>query len=85
MYQFKEIRRPAWLAAALMTTLLAGCQKAVVLNPAGDVAAQQGQLVVTATLLMLIIIVPVIFLVCLFAWKYTSFSLFRPNARTDRR
>ena len=70
MYQFKEIRRPAWLAAALMTATLAGCQKAVVLNPAGDVAAQQGQLVVTATLLMLIIIVPVIFLICLFAWKY---------------
>jgi cytochrome o ubiquinol oxidase subunit 2 len=39
---------------------LTGCSKAVVLNPAGDIAAQQGQLVVTATLLMLIIIVPVI-------------------------
>jgi len=49
---------------------LAGCSKAVVLNPAGDIAAQQGDLVVTATLLMLIIIVPVILLTLLFAWKY---------------
>ena len=40
------------------------------LNPAGDIAAQQGNLVVTATLLMLIIIIPVIILTLLFAWKY---------------
>ncbi|RYF06351.1 MAG: ubiquinol oxidase subunit II [Comamonadaceae bacterium] len=70
MLKLKELRRPAWLAAALLTATLAGCQKAVVLNPAGDVAAQQGQLVVTATLLMLIIIVPVLLLIGLFAWKY---------------
>ncbi len=71
MHKFKQLRRPAGLAAAaLLTAFLAGCQKAVVLNPAGDVAAQQGQLVVTATLLMLIIIVPVIALTLFFAWKY---------------
>ncbi len=63
-------RRLAWPAAALASALLAGCSKAVVLNPAGDVAAQQGNLVITATLLMLIIIVPVIVLILLFAWKY---------------
>jgi len=60
--------RPAWLLAACAS--LSACDKLVVLNPAGDVAAQQGRLVVTATLLMLLIIVPVIFLVLLFAWKY---------------
>lgn len=70
MFQSKEIRGPAWLAAAALIASLTGCSKAVVLNPAGDVAAQQGQLVVTATLLMLIIIVPVILLTLLFAWKY---------------
>ena len=70
MLKTKELRRPAWLAAIAMTAGLAGCSKAVVLNPAGDVAAQQGQLVVTATLLMLIIIVPVIALTFFFAWKY---------------
>lgn len=65
-----ENRGPAWLAAAALLATLTGCSKAVVLNPAGDIAAQQGDLVVTATLLMLIIIVPVILLTLLFAWKY---------------
>ena len=49
--------------------LLSGCNL-VVLNPSGDIAKQQGQLVVASTLLMLLIIVPVIFLTLLFAWRY---------------
>jgi len=49
--------------------LLAGCNT-VVLNPAGDVAAQQARLVVQSTLLMLLIIVPVIALTFVFAWHY---------------
>jgi cytochrome o ubiquinol oxidase subunit II len=51
------------------TTVLAGCDM-VTLRPSGYVAAQQGQLVVIATLLMLLIIVPVIALTLLFAWRY---------------
>ena len=65
-------RVPAWLAAPAALGSLAGCSKAVVLNPAGDVAAQQGQLVVQATMLMLIIIVPVMGLIIFFAWKYRA-------------
>jgi cytochrome o ubiquinol oxidase subunit 2 len=42
----------------------------VVLNPSGDVATQQGRLVVASTLLMLLIIVPVIALTLFFAWRY---------------
>ncbi|HEX5538629.1 MAG TPA: cytochrome ubiquinol oxidase subunit II, partial [Methylophilaceae bacterium] len=42
----------------------------MVLNPAGDVAAQQGHLIVVSTLLMLLIIVPVIVLIIFFAWRY---------------
>ncbi|MFC7286529.1 ubiquinol oxidase subunit II [Herminiimonas glaciei] len=53
----------------LPLTLLAGCDW-VVLNPSGDIAAQQGQLIVVSTLLMLLIIVPVIALTILFAWRY---------------
>lgn len=53
-----------------MAALLAGCSKMVVLFPAGDIAAQQGRLVVIATFLMLLIVVPVIFLILLFAWRY---------------
>lgn len=61
-----------WSAAAAAVAGLTGCAQAVVLNPAGDVAAQQGQLVVQATLLMLLIIVPVIALTLWFAWKYRA-------------
>ena len=69
------------LAALLApASLLAGCSELVVLNPAGDVAAQQGDLVVVATLLMLLIIVPVIALTLLFAWRYRQGSR---HAETD--
>jgi cytochrome o ubiquinol oxidase subunit 2 len=50
-------------------TLLAGCDM-VLLNPSGDVAAQQGHLIVVATVLMLLIVVPVIAATLLFAWRY---------------
>jgi len=63
----RSLARSASWAVALA---LAGCSKATVLNPAGDIAAQQGNMVVTATLLMLIIIVPVLLLTLIFAWKY---------------
>ena len=66
----KNLRGPTRLAAAAAAAGLAGCSKTVVLNPAGDIAAQQGDLDITATLLMLIIIVPVILLTLVFAWKY---------------
>lgn len=44
----------------------------VVMNPSGDIAAQQADLIVTASWLMLIVIVPVILLTFLFAWRYRS-------------
>ena len=48
---------------------LSGCDF-VVLAPAGDVAAQQRDLVVISTVLMLLIVVPVMALTALFAWRY---------------
>ncbi|MFC3673994.1 ubiquinol oxidase subunit II [Ferrovibrio xuzhouensis] len=48
---------------------MGGC-KAVVLDPAGDVAAQQRDLLLQATGLMLLIIVPVMALTVFFAWRY---------------
>lgn len=48
---------------------LTGCDT-VVMKPQGDIAAQQAQLIVTSTLLMLLIIVPVIALTLFFAWRY---------------
>ncbi len=49
--------------------LLAGCDT-VVMNPSGDIAAQQANLILVSTLLMLLIIVPVIVLTLVFAWRY---------------
>jgi cytochrome o ubiquinol oxidase subunit 2 len=48
---------------------LGGCDM-VVMNPMGDVALQQRNLVIFATALMLLIVVPVIVTVGIFAWKY---------------
>ncbi len=57
------------LALLSLPVLLAGCDM-VVMNPSGDVAVQQRDLILVATVLMLLIIVPVIALTLFFAWKY---------------
>ncbi len=49
--------------------LLSACNS-VVMKPSGDIAAQQADLIIVSTVLMLIIIVPVIALTILFAWRY---------------
>ena len=70
-------RRALGLVPLLSLALLSGCDM-VVMNASGDIARQQGQLVVVSTLLMLLIIVPVIVLTLLFAWRY------RQNNRTAK-
>lgn len=40
------------------------------MNPSGDIAKQQADLIVISVALMLLIIVPVMFLIVLFAWRY---------------
>lgn len=62
---------PRLAALSLLTLMLGGCNT-VVLNPSGDIASQQADLVRTATYLMLLIIVPVIALTLLFAWRYRA-------------
>ncbi len=62
----KNLRGRLLLSSA---ALLTGCNT-VLLNPSGDVAVQQGHLIVVSTLLMLLIIVPVILLTLYFAWRY---------------
>jgi cytochrome o ubiquinol oxidase subunit 2 len=44
----------------------------VLLSPSGDVALQQRNLIIISTVLMLVIIIPVIFLTLLFAWRYRA-------------
>jgi cytochrome o ubiquinol oxidase subunit 2 len=75
----QKARRGLLLLPALLA--LAGCNT-VVLNPAGDIAKQQGQLIVVSTLLMLLIIVPVIVLTLIFAWRYrksNTAAKYEPN------
>lgn len=65
------MRPLAIISLGLAGLLLSGCQ-AVVLDPAGHVAAQQRDLLLISVVLMLVIIVPVMALTVWFAWKYRS-------------
>ncbi|MBV8063179.1 MAG: ubiquinol oxidase subunit II [Nevskia sp.] len=62
---------PRGLLILLLTVLASGCVGDV-LQPSGDVALQQRNLVIASTVLMLLIIVPVMALTALFAWKYRA-------------
>jgi cytochrome o ubiquinol oxidase subunit 2 len=55
----------------LVAPLLGGCDW-VVMQPSGDIAVQQRDLIVISTILMLLIIIPVMALTLFFAWKYRS-------------
>ncbi|WP_243040474.1 ubiquinol oxidase subunit II [Dyella sedimenti] len=59
--------------------LLAGCQS-VLMSPSGDLAVQQRNLILTSTVLMLLIIVPVIVLTLWFAWHFRASN---PKAHYD--
>src|SRR5262245_8359523 len=57
------------LALLPLAVALSGCNF-IVLAPAGDIAAQQRDLVIISTVLMLLIVVPVMVLTAVFAWRY---------------
>ncbi|UQS15066.1 ubiquinol oxidase subunit II [Pseudomonas sp. HS6] len=59
------------LVPLLGTLLLGGCNMTL-LNPTGQVGLEQRNLIITATLLMLLVVVPVIIMTFLFAWKYRA-------------
>ena len=63
------MKRLRIFALLFWCALLAACNT-VVLNPSGDIAAQQRDLLVISTGLMLLIIVPVMALTVWFAWRY---------------
>jgi cytochrome o ubiquinol oxidase subunit II len=50
---------------------LSGCHS-VVMSPAGDLAVQQRDLIIISTALMLLVVVPVIVMTLLFAWRYRA-------------
>ena len=53
------------------TLLLGGCNWTL-LNPVGQVGIEERNLIITATLLMLLVVVPVIAMTFIFAWKYRA-------------
>lgn len=68
------LSRKAWKPAILLLStavLLSGCSSAV-LDPAGDIARQQRDIIYFSTAIMLLIIVPVIVLIIVFAWRYRA-------------
>ena len=53
------------------TLLLGGCNWTL-LNPVGQIGIEERNLIITATLLMLLVVVPVIAMTFIFAWKYRA-------------
>ena len=60
-----------WLSAGAVAPL-AGCQRAGVLDPQGPIASAQRLLLINATAIMLVVVVPVIIATLGFAWWYRS-------------
>jgi cytochrome o ubiquinol oxidase subunit 2 len=58
-----------FLSLVPLAALLSACNGAV-LDPAGDIALQQRDIIYISTALMLLIIVPVMALIVVFAWRY---------------
>jgi cytochrome o ubiquinol oxidase subunit 2 len=67
------------LALVATSALLGGCNL-IVMDPAGDVAVQQRNLILASTALMLLVIVPVIALAFVFGWRYRASN---PDATYD--
>jgi cytochrome o ubiquinol oxidase subunit 2 len=65
------LKRLRLWALPLLLAPLSGCDL-VLMHPAGDVAMQQRNLLLISTGLMLLIIVPVIAITLLFAWRYRA-------------
>jgi cytochrome o ubiquinol oxidase subunit 2 len=55
-----------------LVLLLSGCSNLDILNPKGSVGLAERDLIATSTWAMLIVVVPVIFLTLLFAWRYRA-------------
>lgn len=65
------MKRMTFAAALVLPLILPGCDL-VVMNPSGDVAMQQADLIIYSTILMLIVIVPVMALTVFFAIRYRA-------------
>lgn len=71
---------PRKMVLPALLLLLCGCSSEV-LDPAGDIARQQLNIILFSTALMSLIIVPVLVLIVVFAWRYRkgSGATYDPN------
>lgn len=68
----KPLRVLSILAGILVVAgLLTGCDNAL-MNPKGQVGLEERNLIITSTLLMLIVVIPVIIMTFWFAWRYRA-------------
>jgi len=65
----KPLRMLSIFGTILVASLLNGCDNAL-LNPKGQVGLDERNLIITSTLLMLIVVIPVIIMTFWFAWRY---------------
>lgn len=73
---FPKLRWAFWVG---MTAILTGCQGGI-LDPKGQVGVEEKNLILTATGLMLLVVIPVIAMTLVFAWKYRASN---KNARYE--
>lgn len=67
----KPLRMLSIFGTILVASLLNGCDNAL-LNPKGQVGLDERNLIITSTLLMLIVVIPVIIMTIWFAWRYRA-------------
>ena len=68
----KTLRGSLSFLSAGLVLLLSGCSNLDVLNPKGSVGLAERDLIATSVWAMLIVVVPVIALTLLFAWRYRA-------------
>lgn len=69
MLETRYLRMLGRLAAVALPLLLSGCSSAL-MDPKGQVGEEQRVLIITAFVLMLIVVIPVIVMTLLFAYRY---------------
>lgn len=67
---FKNSMKAAGLLA--LTFFLSGCEKMIIFNSKGPIGQKESQLIITAFVLMLIVVIPVFVMVILFSKKYRA-------------
>jgi len=68
----KTLRGSISLIPIGLVTLLSGCSNLDLLNPKGSVGLAERNLIATSTWAMLVVVIPVIALTLLFAWRYRA-------------